>query len=121
MSFEIENLFPFIFSNKVIDMVAELLLNKFGTISKNKIKQLLKFSTENVLFQFGAVFYKQRNEVLMASPLAFIIAEIYLFNFENKNIFIDILTKECFYYRYVHYIFMIISADIKTKFLKQNF
>ena len=32
----------------------------------------------------------------MGSPLAPILAEIYLSNFENKNIFIDISLKKCF-------------------------
>ena len=35
VSFDIEYLFPSIPLNKVIDMAAELLLNKFGTISKD--------------------------------------------------------------------------------------
>ena len=53
-----------------------------------------KFCTEDVSFQFGAVIYKQRNGVTMGSPLAPILAELYLSNFENKNIFIDISLKE---------------------------
>ena len=39
VSFDIENLFPSIPLNEVIDMAAELLLNKFGTISKDQIKK----------------------------------------------------------------------------------
>lgn len=37
---------------------------------------------------------------------------MYLSNFTNKNIFIDIPLQKCFYYRYVDDIFMIISSDI---------
>ena len=48
----------------------------------------------------------------MGSSLAPILAEIYLSNFENKNIFIDISLKQFFYYRYVDDIFMIIPADV---------
>ena len=62
VSFVIENLFSAIPLNKVIDMAAELLLNKFETISKDEIKKL-KFCTQDVSFQFGAVLYKHRNEV----------------------------------------------------------
>ena len=65
VSFHIENLFPSIPLNKVIDMAAELLLNKFGTISKDEIKKLVRFCTEDVSFQFGDVIYKQKNGVTM--------------------------------------------------------
>ena len=74
-------------------MASELLLNKFGTISKDEIKKLLRFCTEDVSFQFGDVFYKQRNGVTMGASLAPILAEIYLSNFKNKIIFIDIPLK----------------------------
>ena len=55
VSFDIKNLFPSLSLNQVIDIAAELLLNKFETISKDEIKRLLKFCTEYVSFQFGAV------------------------------------------------------------------
>ena len=51
----------------------------------------------------------------MGSSLAPIWAEIYLSNFENKNIFIDIPLKKFFYYRYVDDIFMIIPSNISEK------
>ena len=115
VSLNIENLFPSITLNTVIDMAAELLLNKFGTISKDEIKKLLRFCREDVSFQFGNVFYKHKNGVTMGSSLAPILAEIYLSNFENKNIFIDIPLKKFVYYRYVDDIFMIILSDISEK------
>ena len=93
-------------------MAAELLFNKFGTISNDEIKTLLRFCTEDVSFQFSDVFYKQTNGVTMGSSLAPILAEIHLSNFENKNIFIDISLKQFFYYRYVDDIFMIISENV---------
>ena len=77
MVYDIENLFPSIPLNKVVDMVAKLLLNKFGTFSKDEIDKLLKFCTEDFSFQFGAVFYIQRNVVTIGSPLAPLLAEIY--------------------------------------------
>ena len=55
------------------------------------------------------------NGVTMGSSLAPILAEIYLSNFENKNIFIDIPLKKFFYYRYVDDIFMIIPSNISEK------
>ena len=96
-------------------MAAELLLNKFGTISKDEIKTLLRFCTEDVSLQFSDVFYKQKNKVTMGSSFAPILAEIYLSNFENKNIFIDIPINKFFYYRYVDDIFMIIPSNISEK------
>ena len=69
VSFDIENLLPSIPLNKVIDIAAKLLLNKFGTISKDEIKKLVKFAPK--MFHFSlALFNKQRNGVTMGSPLA---------------------------------------------------
>ena len=44
----------------------------------------------------------------MGSPLAPILAEINLSNFENKNIIFGISLKELFYYRYVEDIYIYI-------------
>ena len=63
VSFDIENLFPSIPLNKVIDMAAELLLNKFGTISKDEIKKLLKFCTEDVHFSLVLCFINKEMEL----------------------------------------------------------
>ena len=77
------------------DMAAELLLNKFGTISKDEIKKLLRFCTEDVSFQFGDVFYKQKNGVTMGSSLAPILAEIY-YQILKTKIFSSIFLSKSF-------------------------
>ena len=59
------------------------LLNKFGTISKNKIEKQLKFLTKHVLLCSAMCFINKQNKVTMNSCLAHILTKLYLFSSKN--------------------------------------
>ena len=68
-----------------------------------------------IFFQFGDTVYKQVNGISMGSPLAPVLADVYLNKFEEKYInekFHDII----FYYRYVDDIFILIKDSMNVNF-----
>jgi hypothetical protein len=70
-------------------------------------------------FKFGEKeFYKQVNGLSMGSPLAPVLAEMYLNEFEKLYIADQKVIKYYFYYRFVDDIFMIVpeSTDLNELF-----
>ena len=65
-----KNCFSSIFLNEVIDMAAELLLNKFSKISKDKIKNCSNFARKIIYFSSAICFINKKNGVTMATILA---------------------------------------------------
>lgn len=122
LTLDIENMFPSIPLESVIDSASDILLNKFGTATKQEIIKLLKFCTTDMCFNFGDFYYKQKNGVTMGSPLAPILAELFLLDIEKRFIYNNnFLIKNFFYYRYVDDIFMIIPDKISEQIILNYF
>jgi hypothetical protein len=111
-SLDIENLISSIPLDNVIAMAADILFNYFKTkISKADLIKLLNYCTKYMTFKFNGKLYRQNDGITMGSPLAPILAEIYLNDFENKYIKSNRLFEYLFYYRFVDDIFLILLSD----------
>ncbi|KAK4884497.1 hypothetical protein RN001_000768 [Aquatica leii] len=118
-SFDIVNLFPFVPTGEVISLISDLLHHTdFPNIVTEQILSLTKFCLNNMVFQFNNQLYSQTEGLPMGSPLSPVLAEIFLTNFENKLISINVLFKKhiLFWNRYVDDILCVFTgsdADIE--------
>jgi len=110
VSFDVVNLFTNIPLEETIqlcvDLWDELVEDKSKSMSTKALKALLEFSTKNVPFLFNDDWYMQIDGVAMGSPLAPLMASIFLQNLEQK---FKNFTGELpiFYTRYVDDTFLI--------------
>ena len=80
ISFDVESLFTNIPLNETIDIAVDLILKhhpKFS-IKKPDLKKLFSFATSETHFLFNGKFYDQVDGVAMGSPLAPILANLFL-------------------------------------------
>ena len=78
-------MFPSINLNKAIALAAQNLYVKLNRkVQISKIIKLFEYCTKNLTFEFDGKYYKQINGIQMGSPLAPILAEIYMNDFENN-------------------------------------
>ena len=107
ISFDVCSLFTNIPLNETIDLAVDLILNKKPDlkISKRELRELFVFATSKTNFIFQGVIYDQIDGIAMGSPLAPILAN--LFMGYNESIWINQYThkKADFYKRYVDDIF----------------
>jgi hypothetical protein len=116
LSLDIENLYPSVPVDIVLDKAANMLFGKIQNLTKVHIRKLLEFCTNKVTFMFGNEFYKQKHGVAMGSPLAPILAEIYLHILESNSVKSENFPfKYYFYYRYVDDIFIIVDANLNVQ------
>jgi hypothetical protein len=115
VSFDISSLY----TNIPLDETIGIILNHLYpsqvtsmTIPKNDMKELLTFATKNSHFLFNGKIYDQIDGVSMGSPLAPLLAEIFLQDFEKKH---QTLFKEMgiiHWKRYVDDTFVIIDSKV---------
>ena len=85
-------------------------------ITKKELKKLFLFATSQTHFIFNSKFYNQIHGVAMGSPLAPVLANIFMGFYESKSLNEYNLNKRKFYLRYVD---DILATFIKgTRFLK---
>ena len=80
ISFDVESLFTNIPLNETIDIAVDLIFKhdpKFS-IKKSDLKKLFSFATAETHFLFNGKFYDQVDGVAMGSPLAPILANLFL-------------------------------------------
>ncbi|CAF1474707.1 unnamed protein product [Rotaria sordida] len=120
-SFDVCSLFTNIPLHKAIDIAIENIrkYNKSLKLNNTELKELFKYCTKYSNFTFNNEHYDQINGVAMGSPLAPIIAHLFMSNLE-ENIERYEGRKPEIYYRYVDDIFMIINGTQKdiVKFKK---
>jgi hypothetical protein len=113
ISLDVENMYPSIPIDKAIELASNLLLQDENCmLSKAELKQLFELCTKCSSFRFGEFYFKQNNGVSMGSPLAPILAEIYMRSIEEK---IFNAEKLFFYYRYVDDCFVIIKESVNLE------
>ena len=105
-SFDVSSLFTSIPLDTTITIALDYLYENATIIngsSRNEFKSLLEMATKETNFIFNGKCYDQIDGVAMGSPLAPVLANIFMRNFEEKafeNCPIDIV-KPSFYRRYV--------------------
>lgn len=80
VSFDVESLFINIPLNETIDIAVDLIFkhNPKFSIKKSDLKKLFSFATAETHFLFNGKFYDQVDGVAMGSPLAPILANLFL-------------------------------------------
>ena len=103
VSYDVTSLFTNIPLQETNDIAINLIFNHNPNlnITKKKLKKLFLFATSQTHFIFHSKFYNQIDGVAMGSPLAPVLANIFLGFFESKWLNEYNLNKPKFYLRYV--------------------
>ncbi|CAF4389133.1 unnamed protein product [Rotaria sp. Silwood2] len=115
VSFDITSLYTNIPVNETIDIILKHLYNDERpppTIKKNDMKKLLEFVTEKSHFIFNGKIYDQVDGVSMGSPLAPLLAEIFLQEFEKKHLPLFDLMGIGYWKRYVDDNFVLLHPRV---------
>ena len=114
VSYDVSSLFTNIPLNETIDIAVDLIFNNNPNISitRDELKKLFLFATSQTHFLFNGKYFNQIDGVAMGSPLAPVLAN--LFMGYNENLWLNnySLNKPKFYIRYVD--------DILTVFDNEN-
>ena len=107
ISYDVQSLFTNIPLNETIDIAVEVLLRNEPDleISNRDLKKLFQFATSGTHFLFNGEYFDQVDGVAMGSPLAPILANLFLGYHEGKWIEEYPGVKPLFYTRYVDDIF----------------
>ena len=86
ISFDVESLFTSIPLDECIDLAIKYIYqgNPGLKISPTDLKTLFSFATAEIHFLFKGVFYNQIDEVGMGSPLAPVLANLFMGHWEKK-------------------------------------
>jgi len=89
LSFDVESLFTNIPTRETIDIILRLAYPKntkyFHGLIKQELETLLIVCTQESHFQFNNEFFDQIDGVSMGSPLGPLFANVFMSNFEKKN------------------------------------
>jgi len=109
VSYDVCSLFTNIPLKETIDLAVDLILNKHPNFSlkRTELRKLFEFATLKTNFLFDGKMYDQIDGVAMGSPLAPILANLFMGHFEKIWIENYSLNKPQFYKRYVDDIFCI--------------
>ena len=103
-SFDVSSLFTCIPLNETIDIALKYLYdgrNKVNGLSKIQFKKLLEMSTKETHFMFNGNVYDQVDGVAMGSPLAPVLANLFMRHFEENTFKNFTGSLPIFYKRYV--------------------
>ena len=103
VSYDVTSLFTNIPLQETIDIAINLIFNHNPNlnITKKELKKLFLFATSQTHFIFNSKFYNQFDGVAMGSPLAPVLANIFMGFYESKWLNEYNLNKPKFYLRYV--------------------
>ena len=86
-SFDVSSLFTNVPLNETIDIcLNKITQNGTCKIPPGKLKKLLQFATQKSHFLFNGILYDFADGMAMGSPLAPIMADIFMIDFEEKHI-----------------------------------
>ena len=113
ISFDVSSLFTKIPLNGTIDIAIDLLMEKEpnSKLSKKDLKVLFQFATSKSHFLFEEEYFDQVDGVAMGSPLAPVLANIFMGHFEKLWIENYRGNKVEFYKRYVDDIFCLFKNE----------
>ena len=100
VSYDVTSLFTNIPLQETIDMAINLIFNhdRNLNITKKELKKLFLFATSQSHFVFNVKFYNQVDGVAMGSPLAPVLANIFMGFYESKSLNEYNLHKPKFYF-----------------------
>ena len=103
VSYDVTSLFTNIPLQETIDIATNLIFNHNSNlnITKKELKKLFLFATSQTHFIFNSTFYNQIDGVALGSPLAPVLANIFMCFYESKWLNEYNLNKPKFYLRYV--------------------
>ena len=106
VSYDVTSLFTNIPFQETIDVAINLIFNHNPNlnITKKELQKLFLLATSQTHFIFKIKFYNQIDGVAMGSPLAPVLANIFMGFYESKWLNEYNLNKPNFYLRYVDYI-----------------
>ena len=107
ISFDVESLFTNIPLSETIDLTIEIIFrhNPEFPISKANLRELFTFATSQTQFLFNGLFYDQCDGVAMGSPLAPILANLFM-GYREQQWTGDYKDSQLLYYcRYVDFTF----------------
>ena len=103
VSYDVTSLSTNIPLQETTDTAINLIFNHNPNLSitRKELKNLFLFATSQTHFIFNSKFYNQVDEVAMGSPLAPILANIFMGFYKSKLVHKYNLNKLKFYFRYV--------------------
>jgi hypothetical protein len=118
ITWDIKDLYVNIPIDKTLNIIKTKLQQSNDTQTTHQIISLLRTVLSQNYFTFRQKIYQPEQGISMGSPISSLIAEVFLQNFEGKNIKQFLETKSIiFYIRYVDDILIIFD---KTKIIPQN-
>ena len=113
ISFDVESLFTNIPLSEVIELAVNVIVEKTPNIdiTKKDLKKLFEFATKQTHFSFNNELYDQIDGVAMGSPLAPILANLFLGHHEESWLKHQKANKVIFYERYVDDIFCLFEKE----------
>jgi len=118
ITFDIKDLYVNIHIDETFNIIKMKLQQNNDTQTTHQIISLLKTVMSQNYFTFQQKIYQPEQGISMASPISSLIAEIFLQNYEDKNIKQFLEAKSIiFYVRYVDDILIMFN---KTKISPQN-
>lgn len=119
VSFDIASLYTNISLDETIQIILNYLYDiqapPTGAIKRKDMEKLLKFATKNSHFLFNGKVYDQKDGVSMGSPLAPLLAEIFLQDFEKKHLPSFKKMGIVYWKRYVDDTFVLLDPKFSTK------
>ena len=103
VSYDVTSLFTSIPLQETIDIAINLIFNHNPTlnITKKELKKLFLFATSQTHFIFNGKFYNQIDGIVMSSPFALVLANIFMGFYKSKWLNEYNLNNPKFYLRYV--------------------
>ena len=116
VSYDVCSLFTNIPLTETIDLAVETIFanNQSISISKDELKDLFNFATKQTHFLFNGDVFDQIDGVAMGSPLAPILANLFMSNLEEKFLNSMEGNEVLFYKRYVDDIFCCFETEAQA-------
>ena len=113
VSYDVTSLFTNIPLKETIEIAVNTILEKNPKIkiSKGELTKLFNFATSETHFLFNDKYYDQINGVAMGSPVAPVLANLFMSHYENKWIEEYREYDISFYIRYVDSIFCLLESE----------
>ena len=113
VSFDVESLFTNLPLEESINLAVDYIIKENSNIklTATELKQLFTIATSETHFLFNGAYYDQIDGVAMGSPLAPILANLFMGHFENIWLRTFRSCKVLFYRRYVDDIFCLFNSE----------
>ena len=115
ISFDIQSLYPNVPVEEAIDIAVKLIWEKnkaikFTKITKHELYILFNLAVRNVHFRFFNQYFRQIDGIAMGSPLAPVLANLFVTQLEEEKINRITKNKVRIWFRYVDDIFAIVKG-----------